>query len=180
VIVGVLRWHFSDPTRIEIPDLVDRVWVANETSPIVISSLAEWNPNNSSERPAIFVDRLDQDRDLANRGIGDQLQGGKPGNFAFFVTGAHVVHCVGGREGEAEILAKEVWRELSRFGPIIRPALCLLRFMPVKIGKRVELTEHKQIYTVPVMLTYGYIEEWRVNALDESEITAINTILQTA
>lgn len=175
VLVSWLRWHFSAASRIEYPNLVGRVYTpANkESSPIVITSLAEWTPQTANKRPSVLVDRLDQERDMQTRGIGDQFQGVAPGNYQHFMIGQHVVHCIGGREGEAEYLAAEVWRDLSRFAPVARERLCLYRFLPMKIGKRVQLDEHKETYTVPVPMIYGYGEAWGVHALDEEEINAI-------
>ena len=177
-IVNWLRWHFGAASRIEFPVLVDRVWTANdETSRITIASLAEWKPVVSDHRPALLVDRLDQNKDMNLRGIGDQLQGIKPGTYCHYLQGSHVVHAIGGREGEAEFLAHEVWRELVRFGPVARRALCLERFLAFNMGKRVQLSDdHKETYTVPVVSTYGYQEAWKVRPLDEEEINQVTTI----
>lgn len=172
-LVRILQAHFSVATQIEDPNLVARVWTNQPSSPIVISSLAEWNPGTANNRPAILVDRLEQNRDQAKAIIGDQQQGVRPGSYAVFMTGAHVVHAIGGREGEADILAKEIWRELAKFAPIIAPRLCLNRMRVMGVGKRTELTEHKQIYTVPVAVVYDYIEQWRVYPTDEAEVTRI-------
>lgn len=176
--VKVLRWHFADASRIEFPVLVDRVWVAdNERSPIVITSLAHWNPTQSAERPAILVDRLDQSKDLQNRGIGDALMGIRPGGYAHFMNGQHVVHCLGGREGEAEYLACEVFREFTRFGRVIAEALCLNKLLTTTVGKRVQLSnEAKEHYSIPVTLFYHYSEAWAVRPTDEEEVMGIKTL----
>lgn len=179
-LVKVLRFHFSSATRIEHPDLTARVWTAAESSPIFISSLAEFAPTSGQQRPSVLVDRLDQELDTSKRAIGDQFQGGQPGQYAHLVVGRHVVHCLGGREGEAEILAFEVWRDLVRWSPILTTRLCLLRLLPTKVGKRVQLSgEHQEHYTVPIELTYGYMEQWRVYPTDEAEITAIRALTTT-
>jgi hypothetical protein len=178
VILKVIRYHFGDPTRIEFPSLVDRIYTGQPQDQIVIASLAEWKPDDSNQRPAVLVDRLDQDKDMSTRGIGDQLQGLQQGVFAHFLTGSHVVHCLGGREGEANLLASEVWRDLVRFAPVIRDAACLMRFLPIKIGKRVRLAEeHRDHYSIPLIMVYGYQEAWKLTAKDEAEIQAIRTIL---
>ncbi len=157
VLVRWLRFHFSVATRIEYPNLVERVWVDSPNTPIVIASLAEWKPTNADQRPVILVDRMDQDRDLPHRGIGDQYQGVRQDAYSFITVGQHVVHCFGGREGEAEYLAAEVWRELVRFAPLMRDRLCLLRLLPYKIGKRVQLSDdHKETYNIPIVIMYGY------------------------
>lgn len=178
VLVQALRWHFSLASRIEFADLAARVWTPDPQTPIVITSLAEWKPDSSSQRPAILVDRLVQEKDQQTMGIGDQLMGIKQGNFSDFMTGSHVIHCLGGREGEADILATEVWRELKRFAQEIRKAACLLRFRPYQIGKRVQIgAEQKEHYSTPILALYGYEEAWRVTPLDEAEVLSLRTTI---
>ncbi len=176
-LVKWFRYHFSLAARIELPDLADRVWLPDqEKSPIKITSLAEWTPLAADQRPAILVDRLDQDLDQKTAGIGERLMGGAPGfRYAHFVAGSHVVHCLGGREGEADNLANEIWRECSRFAHVFREAMCLYRFRAVKVGKRAQITETdgKQHYSTPVLLTYYYEESWKVTPLDEAAVAAI-------
>lgn len=179
-IVRVLRWHFGAAGRIEHPDLADRVWTADqEQSPIQIASLAEWKPANAGQRPAVLVDRLDQEKDVARRLIGNQYQGVRPGYLWWLKTGSHVVHCLGGREGEVDVLAWEVERDLARFANVIREAVCLHRFDVVTIKKRTQLDDEHGThhYTVPVVCTYGYEETARVFPLDEAEVTAVRTLL---
>lgn len=177
VTVRWLRYHFGAVTRIENPQLIGYVWTAAESSPIMITSLAEWKPETSNQRPAILVDRLEQNRDMTTRAIGDQYQGVRPGHYYARFLGAHVVHVLGGREGETDFLAKEVWRELVRMSPVVGPRLCLDRLLPMSVGKRQELGEHKQTFTVPILMTYGYAEAWRLYPTDEEAINAINTVL---
>jgi len=172
--IRILQYHFGDASRIEDPYLVGRVWTNQPSSPIVITSLAEWKPDQSNQRPALLVDRLQQMRDPSKNLIGGgQFQGVRPDNYALFMVGSHVIHVVGGREGEADVLAKEVGRELSRFANILAPKLCLNRLRYQETGKRTELTEHKQIYTVPVIMTYEYMEQWRVTRDDEAAVNSI-------
>jgi len=181
VLLRWLRYHFSAAARIEYPDLVGRVWTDNESSPIVIASLAEWKPTTSDQRATILIDRLDQETDMNTRPIGPQYQGVRQGYFTDFMRGQHVVHCIGGREGEAEYLAAEVWRELKRFAPIARDYLCLYRFLPERIMKRRQLSDdYKETYTVSIPVFYYYQEAWRLNNTEEVPITEIQTILNGA
>ncbi len=174
VLLSVLRLHFSAAANIEFADLTDRIWTNAQSSPIMIASLAEWTPEQSAKRPALLVDRLDQTPDLARRILGQQFQGGTPGNYFQYMEGRHVVHCLGGREGEAELLAAEVFRELFRFGPVIQKYVCLNRFQVERAGKRRQLSdEHREHYTVPVPVYYHYGESWRVKPVDEAEINAV-------
>lgn len=173
-LVRWLRYHFAAAARIEHPDLVNRVWTTDrERAPILITSLAEFAPNESNKRPALLIDRFDQELDLSKRPIGGQHMGQRPDNYWQLMMGQHVVYCVGAREGEAETLAWEVWRDLTRFAKIAARALCLLRFQPVKIGRRTQLPEFDQTYAVPVICMYGYEEMWRTFPTDELGIDAI-------
>ncbi len=175
VLLSVLRLHFSSAANIEFADLVPRIWTSAQSSPVVIASLAEWRPEQSSQRPALLVDRLDQTPDLARRILGQQLQGGTPGNYFQYMEGRHVVHCLGGKEGEAELLAAEVFRELFRFGPVIQKFMCLTRFQAERAGKRRQLGDEYRAehYTVPVPVYYHYGESWRVKPVDEAEINTV-------
>lgn len=174
-IVGWLRYHFGAESRIEYEPLKSRVYTPlnMESSPIQIMSLAEWKPTTAGQRPCILVDRLDQDKDMLNRPIGEQFQGVRMGYFGNFWIGQHVVHCVGGREGEAELLAAEVLRDLERFAPVVRERLNLLRLTTLKVGKRRQIEEYKEHFSVPVPVVYGYQNAWTVRPLDEQEIAAI-------
>ena len=177
-IVGILREHFKTQSGIEDPALYDKVWTTGVSSPIVVASLAEWKPASAQQRPAVLVDRMEQAVDIAKRSIGNQLQGIMPGFFNTYMTGSHVVHCLGGREGEAELLAHEVWRQLHEFQHQIQEELCLDRFLPVKVGKRMQFQDNTEQYTVPVEVIYVYQEAWRIKNLSQSAVNAIKLGLQ--
>jgi len=172
-LVGVLRQHFGTQAAIEDPAMFNRVWTNAPSSPITIASLAEWKPQDTQQRPAIYVDRLEQTVDMSKRSVGNQLHGLMPAFYNTIFDGSHVVHCLGGREGEAELLAHEVWRQLHEFAPQIQKELCLLRFLPVKVGKRVQFQSTTEQYSVPIEIIYGYQETWRIKNLSESQLNAI-------
>lgn len=181
VLIKWLRFHFSLASRIEYPVLADRVWTNLESTPLVISSLAEWKPNEADKRPAILIDRLDQETDMQHRPIGPQYQGVKEGYHEDFMVGQHVVHCLGGKEGEAEYLAFEVWRELKRFAPVVRDYLCLYRFIAMRVPKRRKLDdEHSSTHAISIPVIYNYGESWKLFPTDESVVTQIQTILDGA
>lgn len=174
-LVRLLRWAFSAQSRIEFPALADRVWTNDEASPIWISSLAEWAPAKANQRPCLLVDRLPQKLDQARAVIGRQFQGVKPGQYMHFMGGAHVVHCTGGRDGEAEFLAAQAFRWLAFYANQIEEALCLIRFRAVEVGKRTQLEDYKEVYTVPLPVEYYYQENWKVYPTDEKEVMGIIT-----
>lgn len=173
-----LRHHFSDASRIELPNLRSRVYVDNENTPITIASLAEWRPTNSDQRPAILVNREAQQPVPGLRGIDNRLMGGCGlGNtvtaYTQYWSGTHVVYCYGGREGEGEELAVEVVRELAGFQSLARLILCLEKLQVSGVGKRVQLPEFKETWLIPVVLEYGYALKWRIGSLDTAAVTAI-------
>lgn len=178
-LAGWMQYHFGVTTRIEFPALKDRVWSSDPAvSQIWIGSLAEWDPKQSEKRPAILIDRAEQDLDVQHLGIGaGQLQGVRPGYYMHYMTGTHEFNCLGGREGEAEYLAAEVWRELTRYADRVRRWLCLARLLPVRVGRRRQLDQYKEIYTVPVFLSYVYTEAWTSKPADEAEVNAVRSIV---
>jgi hypothetical protein len=183
VLVRWIRHHFSAASRVEFPNLAGRVWTSDpDTTEIVITSLAEWNPRRSGNRPSVLVDRLDQSPDLSKRPIGPQWHGVRNEYYyTHFVNGQHVVHVLGGREGEAEFLAAELWRELIKFSPVVQKYLCLHRFQVLQLTKRQQLSdEHKEHYACSLPCFYYYEENWAVKPLSAREVTSITTILDGA
>lgn len=161
---GLLKWmryHFADPTRIATPNLVERVWTDEPSTPLIIASLAEYNPEQASGRPALLVQMNRQTPDPQRRSIDHRPMGGcGTGEAALVHTrfwyGQHTIHCVAGAEGEALLLATEIADEIDFFAHIVRPGWCLHRLELTGIGERRKLEEYKETWSVPVGLHYGY------------------------
>ena len=86
----------------------------------------------------------------------------KEGNdhYVTFWKGSHTLFCIGGTGAQAEILATEVQRELTEFGPELVRTLGLMRFQVTEIGAVGELEEAQENFVVPVTVGYAYEERW--------------------
>jgi hypothetical protein len=181
VLLRWMRYHFAAASRITLEPLSGKVWTDTPDSPILIQSLAEYSPDVAQGRPAVLVAMLEQTPD-PNRPIDDRRMGGcGPGAaelvYHQFHVGKHVLHCIGGKEGEANLLAFEVYREIVSFGPVVRPRLCLHRLVGLGIAPRTKLEEHQETWTVPVGLGYGYCWSSRVFPLDTPDLAGVETVI---
>jgi len=160
------RYHFSNADLIVDPALKSRVWVDDINSPIHISTLAEYTPADDERRPAVLVERRDQQR-LAELDV----LGGTGGDYALVdsnvyipMAGQTVVMCVGGREGESDAIAAELFGELSAFLPALQQT-SLPEFKRVRlagIGPRQQLPTFKDTWTTQIFLEYHYQMVYRV------------------
>lgn len=163
-----MQYHFGLASRIVQPQLADKVWTNSPASPILITSLADFKPTDSQKRAAILPARQTVKMHQESRGLGANRQLAGCGHgplrrvYQKYMIGRHLIHCVGGKEGEAEVLATEVYEEISDFCPIIQEALCFVTFRCDEIGPRMQLEEHKQTYTVPVLVDYAYVRSWEI------------------
>lgn len=162
----LLTRHFQ-PGNIEDRDLRKLIWKDSPDTGILIETVTRWKPNTTEKRPAVVVKR-NAYRNI-RLGINDQHQmnpADRIGNrhFETVWTGSHTLFCLGGSGAQAEILATEVQRELTQFGPAIRQHLDLKRFAVLDIGAINELEEATENFVVPVTVGYAYSECW---VLDE-------------
>jgi len=159
----VLIRHFSSDKYIEEPDLRHLIWKSGEDTGILIESIHRWRPETTERRPAVIVKRNAYQNE--RRGIGDRRMGpiaDKEGNdhYVTFWKGSHTLFCIGGTGAQAEILATEVQRELTEFGPELVRTLGLMRFQVTEIGAVGELEEAQENFVVPVTVGYAYEERW--------------------
>lgn len=178
-----LRYHFADAANIVYPDLQGRVWTDTDSTPIVIQSLAEFDPAKTAERPAVLVQPYGvapvEPRSINNQRLGGCGVGNTRQLYARLWKGRFLVHCVGGREGEAFLLAAEVADELDGYAPVVRPALCLERLEMVGIDQRRRLEEHKDTWTMPVGLEYAFWRSREITPLDAADITGTRVTTST-
>lgn len=169
IMTGALRdiliRHFYSADRIEHPELKRLIWQAAETTNILIETNHKWTPQLTQRRPGIIVKR----NEVTNQrlGVDDRYQTPGPDllgveHYSTFWTGSHTLFCIGGSGPQAEFLAAEVMLELSRFAPILRPALQLHRFQVVKVGEMRPLKEWQDHWVVPVTVGYAYEDRWRL------------------
>lgn len=179
VLIRWMRHHFGSANRIENGNLKSRLWVAGETTPIIIGSPAEWNPNNANLRPAVLIEAQEQQPGPQN-GIDERLMGGggieaMELRYVSFWQGSHIVYCLGGQEGEVLALWSEVLRELHQFQSQMRAALDLMSLKVAGSGRRVKIdVGSKSEWMIPIVLSYKYRHEWRVKYTDD---TALQNIL---
>lgn len=158
----VLTRHFQEG-YIEDADLRHLLWSEQERTAILIESVTRWRPGLTEKRPAVIVKRNTFQNQ--RRGIGDLRQGPSSdgyGNdhYVTFWIGSHTLFCIGGSGPQAELLAAEVQRELTEFGPELRKRLSLLRWQVTEIGPVAELEEAQENFAVPVTVATAYEERW--------------------
>lgn len=160
----ILMRHFADPDHIEEPDLRKLVWNPTSTTGILIETHTRWRPELTQMRPGVIVKR----NAFANvrRGIDDRRQGPADisGNehYNTFWTGSHTLFCIARTGAQVELLASEVQRELTQFGPAMRAVLHLLRIRCTQYGSPAKLEESQENWAVPVTVGYAYEEAWTI------------------
>lgn len=175
-----LRYRFGAPERITRPALRTAIWTPEPGSPLVIATLAEYDPARDGTRPALLVERSDQDLDLRPLSIGMQRHGAQPNSIVAPLVGQHVIFCLGGREGEADAYAAEIFVDLVAFCNIVASRLGFRRLRPYKVGTRRKLEEYKEIWAVPIFIQYEYDYTTDVRPAAESSATIQRTYISIA
>lgn len=158
----LLTRHFAVPLNIEEPDLRHYVWREDERTGILIESVHRWRGELVEKRPAILVKRNSYQN--LRLGIGDSLGADEQGfeSFATFWVGSHTLFCLHGSGASADILATEVQRELTQFGPILRRHLGLYWLAVAEVGEASEIEEARESFGVPITVGWAYQETWKV------------------
>lgn len=154
--------HFQ-PGQVETPDLRRFLWSEGDATGILIESIHRWRGNLVEKRPAIVVKR-NAYRNL-RLGVGDRVGLNERGmeQFATYWLGSHTLFCLHGSGAGADILATEVQRELTQFGPAIVRSLGLLKWAVTEVGAISEIEEAKESFVVPVTVGWCYEERWTLN-----------------
>ena len=114
------------------------------------------------KRPAVILKRntyqnqriaIDDRHQPTRRDQGDR-------HYSTLWLGSHSLFCIGGSGAQVELLATEVQRELTEFGPLIREKMQLHRFSVIEVGAIAELEEATENFVVPVNVGYAYQERW--------------------
>lgn len=175
-----MQEHFSDPNKVENPELRDNIFVAEPddttegTYPtgILIDPIYKWNPRRFSKRLAIYIAR--NEINIQRLGINDGMTVGlgkdADGNLKTYegdkhevgVLGSHTFFCIGRTGAEAEILASEVFREVQHFAPVLRRDLKLHRLVIAGYTGLNQLEEYDQHFVVAISIGWAYIEAWRL------------------
>lgn len=167
-LTGLLRvWlinHFNSSDNIELLKLRKCVWNKDPAkSGIVIEKNTAWDPRKTGTRPALILKRGAWRR--IRLGIGDKFLGGGSSqngdeHYCNWWQGSHTVFAIAGEDGECEMLATEVFRELNEFGPAVRDMLGLKRFEVAEVAEIAILEEASQNFVVPVNIAYAVEESW--------------------
>lgn len=167
LMTGILRHimgeHFAQRENIEEPALQDILWRAGNVGNILIESITRWKPSELGERPAVIVARGDwrPERLFPDDQYGSTAQGDPI--FLNIMHGEHTLFCISKSGEEAEILAAEVYNELSGFAHLIRRTLNLTRFAMAGLGRIFEIEEATENYAVPVDVAYANQNSWTIH-----------------
>jgi hypothetical protein len=83
-------------------------------------------------------------------------------HYATYWMGSHTLFCLGGSGAQADLLASEVQREMTEFGPVIQRSMRLHRFQAVEVGEIGELEESTEHFVTPVVVAYAFEQRWVV------------------
>jgi hypothetical protein len=154
--------HFSDPNRIENPDLRGYVWTGDDASPLLIESITRWRPRKTENRPAILIKR--NDWQVQRQGIDHRLMGGfsLEGELDYdcLVSGSHSVFCISNNGAEAEILGHEVFRLILHYAPLIRQTINLDRLDIAGLSSLQKVEEAQDNFVTATTLQYVFQEKW--------------------
>jgi hypothetical protein len=166
IIRQILLQHFVSIDQIanaHLRDYLERegVWSSGPDSGIYIESIARWRPELTEARPAIVI--KEGDWKWRRVGIGDNygldVRSGAE-YYAGLWNGSHTIFAIGNEGAETQILAEEVARLLTWYGPIITDQMNLHRWMVIKIGALNALKESTENYIVPIDVVYVASEAW--------------------
>lgn len=167
LITGLLRdllvRHFATPLNVEEPDLRDLVWREDERTGILIESIHRWRGDLVEKRPAVVVKT--NARQNQRMAVGDLAGTDGQGNVTYqtFWVGSHSLFCIHGSGAGVEILATEVQRELTQFGPLMVEYLGLYNWQVTEVGAVSELEESRESYVVPITVGWAYGEMWKLS-----------------
>jgi hypothetical protein len=158
----LLTQHFMRVTNIENTELSKAIWVDSVETGILIESVYKWRGDLVEKRPAILIKRnaYRNVRVVMNDQVGIDEEGNP--NYMTVWVGSHSLFCIHGTGAGTEILATEVQRQLTQFGPAISQQLDLMKFQVTEVGAISELEEATTNFVIPITLGWAYQERWRL------------------
>lgn len=170
LLTGLLRQlliaHFASTDNIEDPDLKDPVhaaiWRDSEETGILIETVQRWRGDLVQKRPAVLINRnaYKNMRLTISDVNGPSRQGFL--NYVTMWVGSHSLFAISGSGAGCEILATEVQRELTQFGPVILQQLGLHKFQVTEVGEVSEVEESAQNFAAPITIGWAYEETWQI------------------
>lgn len=160
LIRDILIRHFATPGHIEENDLRRLVWRDDERTGILIESIYRWSGDLVEKRPAIVI--KNNGRKNVRLYIGDKAGPTEQGHMQYqtFWVGSHTLFCIHGSGASTEILASEVERELTQFGPALVEMLGLYKFQVTEVGGVAELEEAKKNFVAPITVGWVFDSKW--------------------
>jgi hypothetical protein len=148
-------------SQIESSDLGRAIWTEGTDTGILIESIHRWRGELVEKRPAVIIKR-NAYRSL-RLGVGDKMGVDTRGmiRYGHAWVGSHTLFCIHGKGAATEVLATEVQRQMTRFGPVLVDHLkWLLRWRVVDVGAISELEEAREGFVVPVTVGWAYDDSW--------------------
>lgn len=158
----LLSKHFSDPLRIEEPDLRNLVWQEGVRTGMLIESIGRWRDDLVEKRPALII--KPNGRKNIRVGIADRA-GATIEGFELFQTfwaGSHTVFSLATSLAACEILATEAQRQLTQFHSRMIGYLNLYAWQVVEVGAPFEVEEATETIAMPINVSWVYDEHWQV------------------
>ena len=166
LLTGVLRNHFinhfASELSIEQKDLRHLLWRDAPETGILIESTHRWTPEMTDKRPGLLISRNTFRQLKLTIGSKSVLDRRGFQHYTCLKVGSHTVFCVAKSGTACEILAAEVDRELTQFGPEISRRLRLKRFQVLEVGPVSLLEEAQQHFAVSVTVASAHEESWRL------------------
>jgi len=170
-VLWLLRYHFSDKTRI-VDDIVKRrVWTTDDDrtsapdSKIVIEPSYRWDLDAIQVRPGIFVRR--NQWGLQHLGMfGSRIVFNPDTDREIYtreVQGSHTIFSVSKLPAEAEAIAWELIGQLEGFSVNIGRDMGLVTLRVSEMQDLKPLQESEKHWTVPVVLSYIFDRSWNVH-----------------
>lgn len=185
LVTGLIRdlliQHFADPALAEDPifRLADRqgrpnTWREGTDTGILIESIHRWRGELVGMRPAVVVKR--NSYSSMRLGIGDRVRVDGRGfqTYATLWVGSHTCFCLHGSGAGVELLASEVQRTLTQYGPVISEYLGLMRWLVTEVGPINEVEEAKETFAVPITVGWAYQENWTLE-LESPKLRRVTT-----
>lgn len=165
VLVQLMVQHFSYPSHYLYSKLQDVFWSTNPSERTLnIYPFTSWQGPQSITSPAIVYNNLGQRPQRI--AIGDQFYQStdRPGVEAFArqYHGAHRLMCVGRTDGEAELLASELYEWLTAFSSWLVKNLPFYNFEPSDREQPKLYSDLGDKVGVAFTVSYSYLWAWEM------------------
>jgi len=137
-------------------------------SKLVIEPSYEFKPELCQQRPGLFIKR----GPIAPKGIGrsgtdDLLRYKEDASKEYLILSRSniLVMCISSLPGEAELLSWESCQLLIAMAPILKRDYNFIIFNVEQIGELNKMDEYKEFWLVPISVSLGYAEPWRIKEL---------------